>query len=139
MNSEMKYIGHGRKLIDGREKVTGHVQYTADFQTARLLHAKVILSPHAHALITSVDKTAALELPGVVAVLTADELPTAKNTITSRNSAVLAVGRVQWVGQPVAVVVAETVLSGRSFQLRTIRLLRKLCRWLQFLTISRRS
>ena len=108
MTNEYKHIGHGRKLIDGLEKITGQVQYTADFQTARLLHAKVILSPYAHALITSVDKTAAQELPGVVAVFTADELPTAKNTITSRNSAVLAVGRVQWVGQPVAIVVAES-------------------------------
>lgn len=111
MTNEFKYIGKGRKLIDGLEKVTGHAQYTADITLPRMLHLKLILSPYAHALIQSVDKSAALEVPGVVAVLTAEDLPTAKNTITSRNSAVLAMGRVQWVGQPVVVVVAESPAS----------------------------
>jgi CO/xanthine dehydrogenase Mo-binding subunit len=106
--STYQYLGKGRRLIEGREKVTGHTRYTADVILPGMLHARPILSPYAHAKIVSIDKSVAEQMPGIVAVLTAQDLPTKDRVITSRNSAVLAKDRVLFRGQPVAVVVGET-------------------------------
>ena len=54
---------------DGADKVTGRALYGADFDTAGLLHGKILRSPHAHARIRSVDTSAAEALPGVAAVV----------------------------------------------------------------------
>ena len=54
---------------DGADKVTGRALYGADFDTAGLLHGKILRSPHAHARIRSVDASAAEALPGVAAVV----------------------------------------------------------------------
>ena len=54
---------------DGADKVTGRALYGADFDTAGLLHGKILRSPHAHARIKSVDTAAAEALPGVAAVV----------------------------------------------------------------------
>ena len=54
---------------DGADKVTGRALYGADFDTAGLLHGKILRSPHAHARIKSVDTSAAEALPGVAAVV----------------------------------------------------------------------
>lgn len=103
-----RYLGTPRPLIEGREKVTGGSRYAADLTLPGMLHARPILSPYAYAHLGAIDATAALALPGVVAVLTAADLPTRDQPITSRNSAVLARERVLWAGQPVALVVAES-------------------------------
>ena len=107
-NTEFKYVGKPRPIIDGKEKVTGHAKYAGDVQIAGMLHLRPILAQMANGLIQKIDKEAAEALPGVVAVLTAEDLPTKDNLINSRNSAVLAKDRTLWVGQPVAVVVAES-------------------------------
>ena len=106
--TDYAYLGKPRKLIDGQEKVTGHTRFTADLRLPRMVHARPVLSPYAHAGILSINTTAAAAMPGVIAVLTAADLPTRDRVITSRNSAVLAKEEVLWRGQPVAVVVAET-------------------------------
>ncbi len=62
---------------DGVEKVTGKAQYGADIHLPGLVHAKVLRSPHAHARILSIDTTGAENYPGVLAVLTHKDLPTA--------------------------------------------------------------
>lgn len=103
-----KYLGKPHRLIEGREKVTGRSRYVADLILPGMLHARPILSPYAHARILSVDKLAAEALPGVHAVLLAEDLVTRNKVISSRNSAILAKGEVVWCGQPVAVVVAES-------------------------------
>lgn len=107
-NGQLKYVGKPRPIIDGEEKVTGQAKYTADVKLPYMLYMRPVFSPYAHALISSIDKSTAEAMPGVVAVLTAADLPTAHKTINSRNTAVLAKERVQWAGQPVAVVVAES-------------------------------
>jgi len=106
--TEFKYLGKPRKLVEGAEKVTGHARYVADLKLPGMLHARPVLSPYAHARIQSIDKSMAEAVPGVVAVLTASDLPTRDKVIASRNSAILAKEKVLWRGQPVAVVVAET-------------------------------
>ncbi|MCH8296745.1 MAG: xanthine dehydrogenase family protein molybdopterin-binding subunit [Chloroflexi bacterium] len=89
-----------------------------DMKLPGLLHAVVLRSPHAHAAIRSIDVSAATRLPGVVAVFTATDIqdlavhmPTRTNIddvdLTPPRHPVLASGKVCYVGQAVAVVIAE--------------------------------
>ena len=72
-----KYNVVGTRPIrhDGVEKVTGVARYGADIQLTGMLHGKVLRSPHAHAIIKSIDTSKAEALPGVTAVLTAKDFP----------------------------------------------------------------
>ena len=65
---------------DGADKVTGRALYGADFDTAGLLHGKILRSPHAHANIKNIDTSKAEALPGVLAAVTFDDFPQVKNT-----------------------------------------------------------
>ncbi|HSI97649.1 MAG TPA: xanthine dehydrogenase family protein molybdopterin-binding subunit, partial [Gaiellaceae bacterium] len=100
-------IGVRRPRIDAPEKVTGATRYAADGYVHGLLHARLVLSTEAHALIRGLDRDAALAVPGVVAVLTAADLPTATGG-TDRTAEPLAREEVVFAGQPVAIVVAES-------------------------------
>ena len=103
-----KYVGKPRPLVEGLEKVVGYSRFTADLKLPGMLHAHLVLSPYAHAKILSVDKSEAEVIPGVVAVLTAEDLVTRDKVIASRNSAILAKDKAMWCGQPVVAVVAES-------------------------------
>ena len=72
---EYKVIGTRPIRHDGVDKVTGRALYGADFQTAGLLHGRVLRSPHAHAWIKSIDASQAEAYPGVKAVVTAKHFP----------------------------------------------------------------
>ena len=74
-----KYDVVGTRPIrhDGADKVTGRALYGADFKTSGLLYCKVLRSPHAHARIKSIDTSKAEAHPGVRAVVTGRDLPTA--------------------------------------------------------------
>jgi CO/xanthine dehydrogenase Mo-binding subunit len=113
-DSTYQFLGKGRKIIDGMEKVTGRARYVADLRLPGMLHARPILSPYAHAKIVAIDTSRASQMPGVVAVLTAQDLPTKDRAINSRHSAVLAKDRVLFRGQPVAVVVGETEAAAQD-------------------------
>ena len=78
---EYKVLGTRPIRHDGVDKVTGRALYGADFQTTGLLHGKVLRSPHAHARIKSIDTSRAEAHPGVKAVVTAENLPTAADKI----------------------------------------------------------
>jgi CO/xanthine dehydrogenase Mo-binding subunit len=106
----MKHLGQGRKIIDGLEKITGRARYVADLEVQGLTHARVVLSPYPHARILGFDKAAALAVPGVIAVLTADDI-LERTPGNSRPNAILARGEVLFAGQPVAVVVAYSVAA----------------------------
>ncbi len=106
--SNYSYIGKGRPLIDGMQRVTGNTRFVADTQLANMLHIKPVLSSYAHAKIVSIDDSEAIQVKGVVAILKAEDLVTKGKTIVSRNSCTLAEDKVIFVGQPVVVVVAET-------------------------------
>src|SRR4051812_39857037 len=103
-----QHLGKGRKLVDGIEKVTGYARYTADLALPGMLHVRPVLSLYAHAKLISIDTSAALQVPGVVAVLTAEDLRTRDRAMNSRHSAVLARDRVLFRGQPIVAVVAES-------------------------------
>ena len=70
-----KVLGSSPIRQDGLDKVTGRAKFGADFQMAGLLHGKMLRSPHPHAIIRSIDTSAAEALPGVKAVVTAKDLP----------------------------------------------------------------
>jgi CO/xanthine dehydrogenase Mo-binding subunit len=92
------------KRAEGFEKVTGSMRYTEDLRLPGMLHARLLVSPYPKAKIVSIDKTAALAVPGVVAVVTAPDL--AKIGTDAR--ALLAESQTSYTGEPVAILVAES-------------------------------
>ena len=104
--SDLSFVGVPTPMLDGPAKVTGNLKYTGDLKLAGMLHARFVLSTYAHANISGVDTAAALAVPGVQRVLTADDLPAV--VPSSRAKLMLARDRVIFVGQPVAMVLADT-------------------------------
>jgi CO/xanthine dehydrogenase Mo-binding subunit len=100
-------LGVARPRLDAPDKVTGATRYAADGRVHGLLHARLVLSTEPHALVRGVDREAALAIPGVVAVLTADDLPIAASG-NDRTAEPLAREEIVFAGQPVALVVAES-------------------------------
>ena len=68
---------------DGADKVTGRAVYGADMRLTGMLHGKVLRSPHAHARIKSINTSKAEALPGVRAVITAQDFPKADDRIAN--------------------------------------------------------
>jgi CO/xanthine dehydrogenase Mo-binding subunit len=99
-------IGTARRRRDGEDKVRGATRYVGDMPVYGLLHARPVLAAEAHARITGIDTSEALAVPGVVAVLTAEDLPIKGGS--GRAAEPLAREEIVWSGQPVALVVAET-------------------------------
>ena len=104
--SDFSFVGVPTPMIDGPAKVTGNLKYTGDLKLAGMLHARFVLSDYAHAEINAIDTAAALALPGVHSVLTADDLP--EVAPSSRAKLMLARERVIFVGQPIAIVLAHS-------------------------------
>jgi len=106
-------VGSRALRVDGVEKVTGQAKFTADLSFAGMLEARVLRSPLPHATIESIDVGAAAALPGVVAILTRDDLkdidPYYGNCL--RDRPVVALEKVRYVGEPVVVVAAEDALT----------------------------
>ena len=73
--TQFDVIGTRPLRHDGTDKVTGRALYGADFTAAGLIHGAVLRSPHAHALIRSIDTSKAEAAPGVLAVVTAEDFP----------------------------------------------------------------
>jgi CO/xanthine dehydrogenase Mo-binding subunit len=109
-------IGISVPRVDGVEKVTGAAKFTGDLAIAGMLEAKVLRSSLPHAVIESIDITKALSVPGVVAILTRDDLtdidPYYGNCL--RDRAVVAIDKVRFVGEPIAVVAAESGLEAEQ-------------------------
>ena len=76
-----KWIGSRPDRPDGADKVTGRARFGADFSLPGQLIGKVLRSPHAHAVIKSIDTSKALALNGVKAVITAEDFPDQPNLI----------------------------------------------------------
>src|SRR5947209_19241452 len=101
-------VGTSLPRQDGPDKVTGYARYAGDQVLPGMLYARLVMSPYAHARILNIDALAALSLPGVVAVFTAETLGMAQVDPLSRSQSPLAQQEVLWCGHPVAVVVGET-------------------------------
>ncbi len=70
MNKNLKYVGQTLPIHDAPQKVRGNLEYLSDIKLPKMLYAKLLLSPIAHGLITSIDTTRAEALPGVIRVFT---------------------------------------------------------------------
>jgi 2-furoyl-CoA dehydrogenase large subunit len=111
-----RYAGRSIPRKEDRRLLQGEGTFVDDIRRHNMGYAHFVRSPYAHALIRSVDVSAALALPGVYGTLTGDEAATLTDPFfqlaTPPGSAIkdyaLAVGRVRFVGDPVAIVVAET-------------------------------
>ncbi len=105
--SDMKYVGTDVSRVDALEKVTGAAQYIEDRFIGPMLHVKMKKSTVAHGKIKSIDTSKATQYPGVKAVLTGKEYPNKIGLyLIDRNF--LAVDKVRFWGEPVAIVAAVT-------------------------------
>jgi CO/xanthine dehydrogenase Mo-binding subunit len=94
-------------LID---KVTGRAEYVTDLTVPGMLHGFVIRSPAVHARIVSIDTSSARSTDGVVDVLIGEDVASFGCWgVVLKDRPIIATGRVRYVGEPVAVVIAETI------------------------------
>jgi aerobic carbon-monoxide dehydrogenase large subunit len=123
MMTSRSVIGDAPKRREDLRFITGRGRYLDDLVFAGLVHAVVLRSPHAHARIERIDTQAAQAAPGVLAVLTAEDVqadglqplrPTAEANVQTGEpfafapQPLLAEGKVRYVGEPVALIIAET-------------------------------
>ncbi|WP_300009924.1 xanthine dehydrogenase subunit D [Pseudonocardia sp.] len=101
-------IGDSPLRPDATLKVTGEFAYSSDLWHDDMVWGATLRSPHPHARIVSIDVTAALALPGVSAVLTADDVPGVNAVgLEHLDTPALATGVVRYEGEPVALVAAD--------------------------------
>jgi xanthine dehydrogenase YagR molybdenum-binding subunit len=111
------FIGQSVSRVDGRLKVTGRATYAAEFQIANMAHAAIVRSTIARGRVASIDSAAAQGSPGVLAVLTHQNAPRlpyrehkgAVDPTVGERLHLLQDDRVRHQGQPVGLVVAETL------------------------------
>ena len=116
------YVGTSPPRNEDRRLLTGHAQFVDDVQLPDVLHAAFVRADHAHALLLGIDASAALARPGVVAVITAEDLgdywqpgpllvppPPIEGIVFNQASQVpLVKDRVRHAGEPIAMVIAES-------------------------------
>ena len=116
-NEEFDSIGKNPIRHDGADKVTGRARYGADNNMPGMLYGKILRSPHAHAVIKSVDGSAAEALTGVYAVVTSADWPETSMKLTDLAEGsihnlgflsmnILARGKALYKGHPIAAVAA---------------------------------
>lgn len=115
----LRQVGKPLRRVDGLGKAVGHTPYAADFSMPNMLHARVLRSSEPSARIALLDVSRARALPGVACVLTAADLPagsvagdmpgqTGQKRRVRSDVSVLARDAVRFVGEPIALVAAET-------------------------------
>lgn len=117
-NNTNKTFGQSALRIEDRDLLCGKARFVADIKMPGMLNAAFVRSPYAHARIVSIDTSAALALPGVVAVLTAEDIRAAATTdrlivalpdktyTQQRDRIILAAQETVYVGEAIAMVVA---------------------------------
>ncbi|MCJ7677110.1 MAG: xanthine dehydrogenase family protein molybdopterin-binding subunit [Anaerolineales bacterium] len=112
----MPAVGQPQTRVDARDKVTGTARYPGDLHRAGMAAMKILFAGRPHAIVRRVDTQAAEALPGVLAVLTARDVPVNEYGLLMPDQPVLCgpgsskpyADRVRFVGDQVAVVIAET-------------------------------
>ena len=127
--SAMRQVGKPLRRVDALGKTTGTTVYAADFEMPNMLHAKVFRSSEPSARIIGLDVSKARALDGVVCVLTAEDVPggqlgtdmpgqTGREERKGSKAPVLASDRVRFLGEPIALVAAETLeTAARALEL----------------------
>lgn len=122
MSAARTVVGTSVPRLDGPDKVTGRARYAVDLTLPGMLHAAVARSERAHAELEGIETAAALAVPGVVRVVTRDDVgglhPYYGHIVSDHP--ILALDRVRFYGEPVALVLAET----RAAALEAARLVR---------------
>lgn len=123
------YIGQSIKRVEDKRFITGNGRYTDDIKLPHMTYAHIVRSPYAHAKINSIDKTRALEMEGIVAIFTGDDMshirgvPTGwvvnfKNGDAMKEPAhplLVPIGSTaKHVGDAVAIIIAETRSQARD-------------------------
>ena len=105
-----KIVGSSVPRVDAVEKVTGTARFTGDMEFLGMAYAKVLRSPLPHGRLVSIDARRAESLPGVITVLTRDDLKELNYHYgaTYKDQSVVAVDEVRYVGDPVAAVLAPS-------------------------------
>jgi 4-hydroxybenzoyl-CoA reductase subunit alpha len=107
--AEFSVIGKATAMVDAAEKTTGLGKYTDDLALPGMLIGKILHSPYPHARIKSIDASRALAMPGVVTVVVGEDAPNKYGILpVGHDETALAIGKVRYVGDNVACVVAET-------------------------------
>ena len=117
--ADKKLVGQNYTTPDLRAKVTGRSKYAEDFRAEGMLFAKLLLSPFPHARVRSIDTSAALAMPGVKAILTADDVPGPKDQVNDAGVVIRANPRSEkaltneplYQGEPVLAVAAVDELT----------------------------
>jgi CO/xanthine dehydrogenase Mo-binding subunit len=105
---ELGRVGESVRRVDAIPKVSGEFAYASDLFAAGMLWGHTLRSPHPHARVVEIDISQALAMPGVHAVLTHDDVAGAKTYgLEFADQPVLAIDRVRYFGEPVALVAAE--------------------------------
>lgn len=108
-------VGRRLRKLDSLKKATGEAVYADDISLPRMLHAKILRSPHAHARIRSIDFSRALKHPGVIGVLEGKELPAKYGIIPwTQDETALAVNKALFIGDEVAAVAAIDALAAEE-------------------------
>jgi aldehyde oxidoreductase len=115
------YIGSNVRRTDAPSKVTGKLRYAGDMIMPHMLHVQVLRSPRAHARIVSIDTSKAEAMEGVEGVITCDDVPGEDGFgVFVNDQPIMARGKVRYVGEAVAAVAAEDLLTARR-ALKAIR------------------
>lgn len=100
-------IGQRMRKVDGMARSSGAAIYVDDLVLPRMLHCKILRSPHAHARILSIDASAALAMPGVHAVITGEDMPVTYGVIPwTQDEYPLCLKKARYIGDGVAAVAA---------------------------------
>jgi CO/xanthine dehydrogenase Mo-binding subunit len=106
-----KQAGRSLPRLEARDKVSGRAEYVHNMRLPGMLHGKIFRSSLPHGRIRSIDVTAARELPGVYRVITADDvrkvIPHPYYGPAFHDQPILAIDKVRYVGEPVAIVLAD--------------------------------
>ena len=106
-------IGKSLPRLEAAEKAAGKAIYTGDMELPGMLHGALLTSPYPHARILSYDVSAALELPGVKAIVTAEDITGGYIGLVCKDESALARGKARYIGEPVAAVAALDEATAR--------------------------
>jgi CO/xanthine dehydrogenase Mo-binding subunit/aerobic-type carbon monoxide dehydrogenase small subunit (CoxS/CutS family) len=113
-DTEDAVIGKPVRRIDAPSKVSGRLRYAGDMTMPGMLHVQVLRSPHPHARIVSIDTSVAEAMPGVEGVVTSADVPGEDGFgVFVNDQPVMARGKVRYVGEAVAAVAAEDLLTAK--------------------------
>lgn len=104
-------VGQSPPRREGKEKVTGRIEYIHNFSLPNMLHGKIFRSTVAHGRILSIDTSEAEAFPGVAAIITGEDVralvPEPYYGPMFHDQPILAIDKVRYVGEPVAIVLAD--------------------------------